>query len=131
LQSFAADRVVVVVDDQACVRRAISSLLRSSGIHVLVYASAEELLSAGEASEMACLIIDVELSGMDGFELHQQLISRGDRLPTIFISAAIDPAIGLRAGRAGALAFLKKPFSEHSLLAPVWRALGPRHVGEA
>ena len=69
---------------------------------------------------MACLIIDVELSGIDGFDLHQRLISRGDRLPTIFISAAIDPAVGLRAASAGAR-IPAKPFSEASLLGPVWR----------
>jgi FixJ family two-component response regulator len=129
LEPCSAERTVVVVEDHASVRRAISNLLRSSGIHVLVYASAEELLSACEMPKTACLIIDVELSGMDGFDLHQRLISRGDRLPTIFISAAIDPAVSMRASSAGALAFLKKPFSEASLLVPIWRALGPVHAG--
>jgi FixJ family two-component response regulator len=121
---------VVVVDDHACVRSAISNLLRSSGIRVLVYASAEELLSAGDMPQIACIIIDVELSGMDGFELHRRLISRGARLPTIFISAALDPTLSLRAVGAGALAFLNKPFSEASLLVPILRALAAlRTVG--
>jgi FixJ family two-component response regulator len=116
-------RIVAVVDDDESVRVAIRSLLRSVGFRVEVFASAESFLDARHDG-IACLIVDVRLTGMSGLDLQRQLAAAGDAPPVVFISAHDDPVARRQALGAGALAFLRKPFPERALIDAVRSAFG-------
>jgi len=120
------ERIVAVVDDEKAIREAAESLLKSAGFRPECFASAEELLRCPRLPAMACLVLDIGLPGMDGLQLQQQLLKLGLSVPIIFITAAAD-ADGCRrkqALRAGAIAFLRKPFVGQELLGAVRAALG-------
>jgi FixJ family two-component response regulator len=111
------------VDDDESVREALESLLRSAGFKAEVFASAEQFLSSDRAREVDCLIVDVRMPGMNGLELQRQLAAGGLRVPIVFISAHGDELARAQALRAGAVAFLRKPFSEQALLNAVQAVL--------
>jgi FixJ family two-component response regulator len=115
--------LISVVDDDESVREALESLLRSAGFKVEVFASAEQFLRSDRAREVDCLIVDVRMSGMNGLELQRQLAADGSRVPIIFITAHGDELARAQALRAGAVAFLRKPFSEQALLDAVQAVL--------
>jgi len=92
------------------------SLLESLGHPALGFCSAEAFLASGHRERTACLILDVRMPGIGGFELQRRLASNGHHIPTIFVSAHGDTAISAEAFRRGAVAFLRKPFSQDSLL---------------
>jgi FixJ family two-component response regulator len=122
--------LISVVDDDASVRESLESLIRSVGFAVKVFASAEEFLNSPRLLETNCLILDVRLPGMDGLELHRQLLAENHKIPVIFITAhASDDHSRAQARRNGAVDYLIKPFSEESLLDAVDVALGPRSKG--
>ena len=110
------ERVIGVVDDDEPVRIAIGSLLRSLGFKVEMFGSAEDLLESPRLDDIACLIVDVRLPGMSGLDLQRQLLAAKRELPMIFVSAHDDPVARRQAITAGALAFLRKPFSEKALI---------------
>ncbi len=120
--------LVVVVDDDVSVRESLESLIRSAGLEVRVFASAEEFLSAHFPREADCLILDVRLPGMSGIELHQHLIAYYCEVPAIFVTAhASDDRARSEARSDWTVAYLTKPFSEDELLDAVeaawrWRA---------
>jgi len=116
-------RPISVVDDDESIREALESLLRSAGFEVDVFSSAEQLLNSGRLSEVGCLIVDVRMPGMTGLELQRRLASSGSRIPIIFITAHGDEAAREQALRAGAAAFLRKPFSDQALLNALEAAL--------
>src|SRR5215813_7574791 len=105
------ERIIGIVDDDESVRMAIRSLLRSLGFKVEMFGSAEDLLGSARLDDIACLIVDLRLPGMSGVDLQRQLLAAKRELPMVFISAHDDPAAHRRALTAGALAFLRKPFS--------------------
>ena len=115
--------VIAIVDDDASIREALQSLLRSVGWRAAGFASAEDFLQSGQGQTTACLLLDVRLPGMSGLELQRQLATAHDPLPIIFITAHGDEATRARALRAGAVAFLAKPFSDEVLLRAVQAAL--------
>jgi FixJ family two-component response regulator len=115
--------LIVVVDDDEAIREATESLIRSVGFRVVVYASAEEFLRSSHLQVTACLIVDVRMPGMSGLELQQQLATANYSIPIIFITAHGDADTRARALRAGAVAFLDKPFSDEILLGAVQAAL--------
>jgi CheY-like chemotaxis protein len=116
--------LISVVDDDESIREALESLLRSAGFDAEVFASAEQLLASDRLAEVACLIVDVRMpGGMTGLELQHHLAAAGSRVPVIFITAHDDEAARAQALRAGAAAFLRKPFSEQALLNAVQAAL--------
>ena len=121
--------LIVIVDDEACVRESLSSLVRSVGYKVEDFASAESFLATGKLQETACLILDVRLPGMGGLELQQCLReNRNEPPPIVFISGhATEMDQGL-ATRRGAVAFLRKPFSDESLLKAVRESIDRRTV---
>ena len=122
--------LIAVVDDDASVRESLESLIRSVGYAVKVFASAEEFLNSPRLLETNCLILDVRLPGVDGLELHRQLLAENHKIPVIFITAhASDDHSRAQALRNGAVDYLIKPFSEESLLDAVDVALGPRSKG--
>src|SRR5262245_36398852 len=100
------ERTIGVVDDDVSVRVAIRSLLRSLGLPVETFASAEDLLAYARLGDVVCLIVDVRLPGMSGLDLQRRLAARGSGPPLVFISAHDDPVDRRQALAGGALAFL-------------------------
>ena len=116
--------LISIVDDEACVRESLSSLIRSVGYKAEDYASAENFLVEGKWDETACLILDVRLGGMGGLELQRRLTEMGrEHPPIVFISGHATDKEQVWAKRAGAVAFLRKPFSDDSLLKAVQESI--------
>jgi FixJ family two-component response regulator len=107
---------ISVVDDDESVREAINDLMDSMGLRTEAFCSAEEFLNSRGLRRTTCLIVDVRMPGMSGLELQSHLNAAGFRIPIIFISAHDDGEAKSRALGAGAVDFLKKPFSEDALL---------------
>lgn len=124
-QQDSARPLVCVVDDDGSVRRALRTLLRSAGFDSHAWAGAREFLQSGMAPRCQCLVADLRMPGMDGFELQQALRLTHAALPVVFISAHADEQARTRALAAGAVDLLVKPFSEGALLRAVHRALAP------
>jgi FixJ family two-component response regulator len=103
---------IAVVDDDAAIREAVQSLIRSVELRAEGFASAQDFLQSGHLPDTACLIVDVRMPCMSGLELQQQLIT-----------AHGDAATRARALSAGSVAFLDKPFSDEDLLRAVQAAL--------
>jgi FixJ family two-component response regulator len=112
-----------VVDDDESVRESLPDLLRACGFVVQAFASAEEFLANGALEQTRCLILDISMPGMTGFDLQQELARRGQKIPIVFITAFGDETVRSRALAAGAVACLFKPFSEAALLDAVEAAL--------
>jgi FixJ family two-component response regulator len=110
--------LIAVVVDEAALRQATESLLRSAGFTAECFASAVELLQSDCVKRASCLILDVHLPGMSGLELQQILVAQGSHIPIIFVTAQddADGSLQAQALQAGALAFLRKPFDEEDLL---------------
>ena len=123
------DDWISVVDDDESARTAIQGMLKSVGWQARSYASAEEFLESGQLRETACLICDIRMPGMSGLELQAKLIEEGWRIPTIFVTGHGDSRMQMRAKKAGALAFLGKPFDDEVLLQEVRTALENRPRG--
>lgn len=113
--------VVAIVDDDRRVRESLQSVLDSAGYEAVTFESAEELLSSGALSSVACVIADVRLPGMDGTELQRRIRRERLELPVILITAHGDDDVRERALRDGAVAFLIKPFDGGELLEHVAR----------
>ena len=107
---------VYVIEDDESIRRAIGRLLRSFGYHALTFESAEEFLDSTAGASEGCLILDIRLPGMTGLDLHERLASSRAKYSVIFMTAHDRPQWQERAKKAGALAYLKKPFGDQSLL---------------
>ena len=115
--------VIYIVDDDASVLRALRRLIKAMGFTVETFASAEDFLQSGHRKKRGCLILDIQLPGMDGFDLQKRLAASDCRIPLIFITAHEDTKVRVRALEAGA-AFLQKPFDEQALLNAINTALG-------
>jgi FixJ family two-component response regulator len=116
-------KIVAVVDDDESYRAALQRLLRSAGIDVRSFASAEGFLNSGQQHETGCLITDIRMPGMSGLDLQAKLNADHCPIPTIFISAHGDEKMRLQAMRGGAVKFLAKPFDDAILLEIVRTAL--------
>lgn len=115
--------VVMIVDDDESIRRAARRLIKSYGFPVETFASAEDFLSSGRLHETACLVLDVQMPGLNGLELQSRLITDGHQVPIIFITAFNDENARAQALKAGALGYLVKPFEEADLLTAINVAL--------
>ncbi len=115
-------KLICIVDDDPSVRRALGRLIRSFGLGVELLASARECLDGSHIDRAACLILDVSMPGMDGFELHALLQVSGRGAPTVFISAHDDEGYRERARSAGAIAYLDKPCDEVLLFDAIHKA---------
>jgi FixJ family two-component response regulator len=114
---------VFVVDDDASIREALSSLIRSVGLRVEVFASAREFLRKKAADGPACLVLDVRLPGLSGMDLQRDLVEANNQLPIIFITGHGDIPMSVRAMKAGAVEFLTKPFRDQDLLDAIGQAI--------
>ena len=117
--------IVMIVDDDESVRRAARRLIRSYGYAVETFVSADDFLAAGRLSETACLVLDVQMPGLNGLELQSRLVAAGGghQVPIIFITAFDDENARAQALKAGALSYLVKPFEEADLLNSINLAL--------
>ena len=93
--------LVAVVDDDESVRESLPDLLGEFGFRSKVFSSAEEFLSSNDASQVKCLVLDIAMSGMSGFDLQQELKVRGHNIPIVFITAQKDERVRKRAWKGG------------------------------
>lgn len=115
--------VVLIVDDDADLREALSSLLRSIDLQVELFASTADLLAARRVDAPGCLVLDVRLPGVSGLDFQAQLVKSGINLPIIFMTGYGDVPMTVRAMKAGAVDFLTKPFRDQDMLDAVAVAL--------
>jgi FixJ family two-component response regulator len=115
--------VVFVIDDDASMRAALSSLIRSVGLRVEVFASASEFLATKRTDDLSCLILDVRLPGMSGLHFQAELAKANSVIPIIFITGHGDIPMSVKAMKAGAVEFLTKPFRDQDLLDAIKVAL--------
>lgn len=115
--------VIHVVDDDEGMRAAIISLLESHGWHVQGHASARKFLEAERVGQLACLILDVNMPGVSGFDLQSELKRLGENCATIFLTGYGTIPLSVRAMREGAVEFLTKPFTEQELISAVQLAV--------
>src|SRR5882757_3895476 len=107
---------IYVVDDDASMREAVESLVRSAGLPVQTFASAQEFLASAQKDVPSCLVLDVQLPGLSGLDLQQELAKSEFRIPIIFLTGHGDIPMSVRAIKAGAVEFLTKPFDDEDLL---------------
>lgn len=99
---------VAIVDDDESICRSLGRLLRTADIQSVTYLSAEAFLEDQEQPPFDCLVLDVQLGGMSGIELHRQLVANGLATPVIYITAHDDPAMRTRAQAAGCAGYFRK-----------------------
>lgn len=116
-------RRISIVDDDASIREALMRLMRSAHFHVEAFASAEEFLASERLHGTACLILDVHLPGMSGFQLQQRLKMERRDIPIIFITAHADEVSRQRALESGAIDFLSKPVRGKTLFKAIQSAI--------
>lgn len=114
---------VLVVDDDPSVRKSLGRLLKAAGYDVETFASAREFLRRERFAGPSCLVLDVFVPDLDGFDLQQTLAAEDDSPPIVFISGRGDIPMSVRAMKAGAVDFLTKPFRAEALLACIEEAL--------
>ena len=114
---------IFVVDDDQSVRRSVVRLLKTAGLRVEGFASAEAFLEREPPNGPACLVLDVRMSGLSGIELQRRLMAEGRALAIVFITGHGDVPMSVEAMKAGAVDFLLKPFDDEALLAAVARAV--------
>jgi DNA-binding NtrC family response regulator len=114
---------VFVVDDDLSIREALESLLRSAGLSVQTFSSAQDFLARGRADMPSCLVLDVQMPGLNGLDLQSELIAADIQIPIIFITGHGDIPMSVRAVKAGALEFLTKPIDNEDLLNAVWQGI--------
>jgi FixJ family two-component response regulator len=117
------ENLISVVDDDESVRRTTALLIESFGFRAAAFESAESFLSSGHLRDTTCLIVDVQMAGMNGLQLQTHLAAAGCGIPIIFITAYESKDSRQRAMQAGAAAFLGKPFSDEQLLQTIRSAL--------
>ena len=117
---------VLVVDDDASVRRSLARLLRSAGYQVVTFESARDFLERADCAAAACLVLDVRMPGPSGLDLYEALVNGGYRIPAVFITGHGDASMALRAMRMGAVEFLPKVFDDEAFLMAIRNAIaGP------
>jgi len=114
---------VLVVDDDALVRKALRDLFESVGLRVMVFQSTQEFLRAERPDVPCCLVLDVRLTGQSGLEFQHELNERNIALPIVFLTGHGDVPMSVRAMKAGAIEFLTKPYREQDLLDAVQAAI--------
>ncbi|MGC2413157.1 MAG: response regulator [Stellaceae bacterium] len=114
---------IVVIDDDASMRRALDNLFKSVGFAVELFASPQEFLQSSRADRPGCIVLDVRFPGRSGLDMQRDLAEVNARLPIIFITGYGDVSMSVRAMKAGAVEFLTKPFRDQDLLDAVGAAL--------
>jgi DNA-binding NtrC family response regulator len=115
--------LVFIVDDDRCTRESLRNLIRSAGLSAQTFSSAQEFLAAERPKGPSCLVLDVQLPGLSGLDLQQELAKAGVKIPIIFITGHGDIPTSVRAIKAGALEFLTKPVNREDLLRAIQQAI--------
>ena len=118
-----------MLDDEAPVRKATERLLRSAGMDVEVYATGAEFLAALATSQADCLILDLQMPDLNGFEIQDRINASGSRLPVVIVTGNDTPEARARAMAAGSVAVLLKPVHERELLDAIALAIAGRAAG--
>jgi two-component system, LuxR family, response regulator FixJ len=116
-------RLVVIIDDQEVIRNSLRAFLETEGLAVIEFASAETFLAGPLPALVGCLLVDINMPGMNGLALQEELNRRNVHIPLIVMTGQADVARAVRAMKAGAADFLEKPFDDATLLAAIRRAL--------
>src|ERR1700756_1261262 len=117
---------ICVVDDDPSVREAVEGLIRSAGWKARTFKSARDFLARRPRVPASCLVLDVDLPGLSGLDLQQQLVKEDDQIPIIFLTGRGDIPMSVRAMKTGALEFLTKPFDDEQLLTAIRQAIARR-----
>jgi FixJ family two-component response regulator len=117
--------LVAVVDDEPSVLRALRRLLEAADFDIVIFGSAEELLASDCLARIGCLVLDIYLGGVSGFDVHEQLAAKGHPIPTIFITGGDDATTRERALTAGGVEYLVKPFNDTALITAVQKLSAP------
>ena len=123
---MAKSHLISIIDDDPSVRLATQSLVRSLGYTAEVFCSAEEYLQSGRVGDSSCVITDLHMPGMSGTDLQDRLVADGHQIPIIFVTAYFEERTLARVLDAGAVGFLRKPFSDESLIECLDKALHAR-----
>jgi FixJ family two-component response regulator len=115
--------VISIIDDDESVREGTMDLFKSMGFITVTFPCAADFLSSDRLHETSCLIADVQMPGMTGFELHNRLVESGNIIPTILITAYPDDGDRARALQAGVICYMVKPFKYNDLLECIGLAL--------
>jgi signal transduction histidine kinase len=118
-----AEAIVRVVDDDVSIRESLKSLIRSVGLRVEVFASAEEFLRSKRPDVPGCLVLDVQLPGLSGFDLQSRMAEIAMEIPIIFITGHGDIPMSVQAMKAGAVEFLIKPFDDQDLIKAIQQGI--------
>ena len=118
--------LVAVVDDEEPIRKALKRLLQSAGLDVRTFASGPDFLRSLGSSVPDCVVLDIRMQGMTGFDVQARLNADRIAMPIVFITALDDPGDSERAMQAGAVALLRKPFGDDDLLAAIDTAIGSK-----
>jgi FixJ family two-component response regulator len=124
-----ADTIIGVVDDDQSVREGLSSLIRSAGLRVETFASAQEFLSRSGAGTFSCLVLDIQMPGLSGLDLQKHMTEAEIEIPIVFLTGHGDIPASVRAMKAGAVEFLTKPFEEQELLRAIEEAIERDRLG--
>src|SRR5438105_3206729 len=114
---------IVVIDDDASMRRALENLFKSVGFEVELFASPQEFLQSERPDRPGCIVLDIRFPGRSGLDMQRDLAQANTQLPIIFITGYGDIPMSVRAMKAGAVEFLTKPFRDQDLLDAVGTAL--------
>ena len=122
---------IAIVDDDASVRKALARLLTASSFNIETYGSARDFLASLKAGRPDCLVVDLHMPELTGFDLQRQLARIGINIPTIVITAYNEPGLRERCQSAGAAAFLLKPLDGSTLIGVINAATGRHHAVES
>lgn len=116
--------MISIVDDDDAVRDMLVSLTRSLGYDAVGFASAEDFLASADTSNFSCVVTDVHMPGLSGFELQERLQQRNEPVPVIMITARTEPDLETKASSCGAIGLLRKPLDIEMLVLLIEKALG-------
>jgi FixJ family two-component response regulator len=122
-ESRQSDAIIAIVDDDASVREALQSLIRSAGWRAETFVSAQEFLGRRGAEPPSCLILDLQLPGLSGIDLQKQMAEIGLEIPIVFLTGHGNIPASVQAMKAGAVEFLTKPLDEQKLLQAIQEAI--------
>jgi glycogen phosphorylase len=122
-ESQQPEAVIAIVDDDPSVREGLSSLIRSAGLQVETFESAQEFLARPSAEAPSCLVLDLQLPGLSGLDLQKRMAEVGAEIPIVFLTGHGNIPASVQAMKAGAVEFLTKPFDEQDLLQAIQQAV--------
>jgi FixJ family two-component response regulator len=122
-ESRQSKATIAIVDDDPSVREGLSSLIRSAGLEVETFASAQEFLARPGAEASSCLVLDLQMPGLSGLDLQKRMADVGLDIPIVFLTGHGNIPASVQAMKAGAVEFLTKPFDEQDLLQAIQEAI--------